>query len=79
MNTNINKSFSVGDRVKVITDVPMFVGKTGTVVGYKDNATNFVMVELDEPYRYVRNLKTGRSYLSGTRLYLESAIEKLEV
>ena len=79
MKSNIDKSFSVGDRVKVITDVPMFIGKTGTVVGYKDNTTSFVIVELDESYRYVHNLKTGKSYLSGTRLYLESAIEKLEV
>lgn len=70
------EQFSVGDRVKVVDDVPIFVGQMGTVVGYKDNVSGIVIVELDKPYRYVRNLQTDKSYLSGTRFYVEGALEK---
>lgn len=69
-----SNKYLVGARVRVIEDIPTHIGKVGTVVGYKEN---LVIVELDEPYRYVQNLKTGRSYLSGTRYYLEGAIEEL--
>lgn len=71
-----SKRFSVGDRVKVVKDGPVFVGQTGTVVGYKENMFGVVIVELDKPYRFVHNLQTGKSYLSGTRLYVEGALEK---
>lgn len=72
----IPERFSVGDRVKIVDDVPLFVGQTGTVVGYKDNMYGVVIVELDKPYRYVRNLQTDKSYLSGTRFCTEGALEK---
>lgn len=72
----IPERFSVGDRVKIVDDVPIFVGQMGTVVGYKDNMYGIVIVELDKPYRYVHNLQTDKSYLSGTRLYVEGALEK---
>ena len=71
-----NEQFAVGDRVKIVDDMPVFVGQMGTVVGYKDNVSGVVMVELDKPYRYVHNLQTDKSYLSGTRLYVEGALEK---
>ena len=70
------EQFSVGDRVRVVDDVSVFVGQTGTVVGYKDNVSGIVIVELDKPYKYVRNLQTDKSYLSGTRFYVEGALEK---
>ena len=71
-----SEQFSIGDRVRVVDDVPMFIGQMGTVVGYKDNTSGVVIVELDKPYRYVHNLQTDKSYLSGTRFYVEGALEK---
>ena len=71
-----SEQFSVGDRVRVVDDVPMFIGQIGTVVGYKDNVSGVVIVELDKPYKYVHNLQTDKSYLSGTRFYVEGALEK---
>ena len=70
------EQFSVGDRVRVIDDAPLFVGQIGTVVGHKDNVSGVVIVELDKPYRYVHNLQTDKSYMSGTRFYVEGALEK---
>lgn len=70
------EQFSVGDRVRVVDDVPAFIGQMGTVVGYKDNISGVVIVELDKPYRYVCNLQIDKSYLSGTRFYVEGALEK---
>lgn len=70
------EQFSIGDRVKVVKDVPIFVGQTGTVVGYKENMFGVVIVELDKPYKYIHNLQTDKSYMSGTRIYVEGALEK---
>ena len=73
-----NNKYLIGTRVRVVEDIPTHIGKVGTVVGYVlGYKENLVIVELDEPYRYMQNLKTGRSYLSGTRYYLEGAIEEL--
>ena len=72
------EQFSIGDRVRVVDDVSVFVGQMGTVVGYKDNTSGVVIVELDKPYKYVHNLLTDKSYLSGTRFYVEGALEKYE-
>lgn len=73
---NNNKKYKVGDRVRVITDVPLFIGQEGTVLGYKESPF-LVIVELDKPYKFVQNLQTGKSYLSGTRYYLEEAIKNV--
>lgn len=65
--------FNRGDRVKVIKDVPQFIGQTGTVVCI---TSDMVVIELDKPYRLVRNLVTNKYYMSGKRYYTKGALEK---